>query len=139
MTLDCYKRRLTDTPAFWNRNIYLFIAPVDVTEIKSIPYFSFNVQPYFWSFDEDGAQPISHTTQDLLGLPSFQPFVHEGKQWTTVDHMAVSRYLKLKGFSSGLEYSLKHGYPLFEASRSTIENDEFEIIETVSDGEWFSV
>ncbi|KAF9058312.1 hypothetical protein BDP27DRAFT_1433058 [Rhodocollybia butyracea] len=121
-------------PVFWDRNIYLFIAPVNVTEIESIPYFSFNnVQPYFWSLDENGAQPISRTTQDLLGLPSFQASITGVKWWPTIEHVAVSQYLKLKGFSSGVKYSRKHGYPLFKSPENTVADDGFEIIEAVLD------
>ncbi|KAF9058310.1 hypothetical protein BDP27DRAFT_596468 [Rhodocollybia butyracea] len=49
--------------------------------------------------------------------------------------MAVSQYLKLKGFSSGVEYSHKYGYPLFKTPKNIVPDDEFEIIEAVSDSE----
>jgi hypothetical protein len=132
MTLEAPGPRLT---AGLTRDMYLFIAPVVITQIDSTPYFSFNPQPYFWSFDENGAQPMSRTTQELLGLPSFEATVTGGRQWSTTEHKAVSQYLKLKGFSSGLRYARKQGYPLFEAAKSMVESDEFEIIETVSDSE----
>ncbi|KAF9073422.1 hypothetical protein BDP27DRAFT_1445053 [Rhodocollybia butyracea] len=133
MTLDTMSQPRMGPNSY--KNTYLFIAPVEVTEIESIPYFSFNVQPYFWSFDENGAQPISRTTQDLLGLPSFEARVAGGKSWSTIEHMAVSQYLKSKGFSSGMKYSCKHGYPLFQGPENTVTNDEFEIIEAVKDTE----
>ncbi|KAF9056868.1 hypothetical protein BDP27DRAFT_1373015 [Rhodocollybia butyracea] len=101
-------------------------------EIGSIPYFSFNVQPYFWSLDENGAQPMSPTTQTLLGLPLFKASVSGGKQWSTEEHMAVSQYLRLKGFSE-VNYSRKRGYPLLEAPKNVVSNDEFEIVDAVSD------
>ncbi|KAF9070288.1 hypothetical protein BDP27DRAFT_1362752 [Rhodocollybia butyracea] len=122
----------TFTSVFCNQKMYLFIAPVNVTEIESVPYFSFDVQPYFWSLDENGARPMSPTTQGLLGLPSFRASVSGGKWWSTVEQKAVSQYLKLKGIS-GVKYSHKRGYPLFKAPNNTVANDGFEIIEAVPD------
>ncbi|KAE9405787.1 hypothetical protein BT96DRAFT_305119 [Gymnopus androsaceus JB14] len=119
---------------FWPRIPYLFIAPVKIMEIRSIPYFSFHNEPYFWSFDLNGIQKISPTTQMLLGLPSLEPMVH-GLHWSASEHKAVLQYLQNKGFSSGLKYSRKQGYPLFKAPKSNVqvESEEFEIIDAESD------
>ncbi|KAE9404306.1 hypothetical protein BT96DRAFT_917053 [Gymnopus androsaceus JB14] len=134
MSLRSTQQVLSKHP-LWIRLPFLFIAPVKITEIESIPYFSFHNEPYFWSFDLNGIQKISHTTQMLLGLPSFVPGVFGGMHWSTSEHTAVSQYLRSKGFSSGLKYSCKQGYPLFKVPKSNVqvESEEFEIIEAVSD------
>ncbi|KAF9063410.1 hypothetical protein BDP27DRAFT_237959 [Rhodocollybia butyracea] len=105
--------------------IYLFIAPVREFSISSIPYFSFNDPPYFWSMDPLGSVPMNQETQTLLGLGPLEMCVY-GDEWDRSQYLAVSEYIRYCGFNpSELEYAKAQGYPIFEVP----DDKEFEIVD----------
>ncbi|KAJ3732322.1 hypothetical protein DFJ43DRAFT_322334 [Lentinula guzmanii] len=106
---------------------YLFIAPVKVSG-SSHPRFSFDKTPYFWSTDPSGAHRMSQQTQGFLGLPSFEIGIYEGRQWSDIEHRAISRNLKYKGFNPlGLDYARTRGYVSFEVMGCTDEQSSASI------------
>ncbi|KAJ3760179.1 hypothetical protein EV360DRAFT_68896 [Lentinula raphanica] len=95
---------------------YLFIAPVQIKGTTH-PCFAFHKTPYFWSMDPSGTDRLSKHTQELLGLPSFEIGIFEGRQWSDIEYDAVSRYLKFKGLDPlGLDYARTRGYASFEVT-----------------------
>ncbi|KAJ4482555.1 hypothetical protein J3R30DRAFT_2189325 [Lentinula aciculospora] len=101
---------------------YLFIAPVKIDEFTR---FSFDETPYYWSMDPFGAHRMSEEEQELSGLPSFELGIYEGRQWSDMEHSAISRYLEYKGFNPlESDYAQSRGYSVFEVTGLTTQDEE---------------
>lgn len=105
-------------------SLYLFLAPLQITHVDSVPYFSLNNPAYFWSSDPRGR--VRRTEMELL-LGFLQPACMTSASYvTSLQHDAAAEYVKSQGYKSGVEYALAHQLPIFDAFR---DDNAFEIIE----------
>ncbi|KAL0573873.1 hypothetical protein V5O48_008075 [Marasmius crinis-equi] len=109
------RAEFTADPSTFSPPVYLFhrmLKPEIVNGVLQLDTSLFS-DPFYWSLDPDGGQPLPEERLKDHGITKFDVTIWLGRCWEKSHYAAVREYLRLEN-QEPIQFARDHGYPILQ-------------------------